>query len=504
MSEYKCERCKREFDENEYEITEMENSCILHLDKIEENDKNCKIYNHAFDEYVQLELKYGKRISFYYIIFLKCLNEKDYRHLEEIKFTGCKFYKNLHFANSEKVFYDWCDFYVDWNSINYKNLFTIRKYLFNNCHFYEKLENRYSENSKIIYDSKLFNNCTFHKNIRFLNGIFNEKIFKDCNFDNKIKLEIEDSDIKRRFEINRKNIFQLLNFKDSIFLEKVKIKRCYVENANFFNTTFNELADFYKTEFEKVDFEKTDFEKISVFSECEFNCDVDFKHTKFLGKTLFQDTVIKGKLNLRNSIFDDEVNFLDITSIQREVKDGQFIGEPSDIKVANRETARKIKHFYDSTNNVIEANRFYKLEMKKREEELDKKSNFFDWLVFKIHGLTSNHSQDWTLALYWILIIGASFSFINNCTGFWSLFITVIFSMIIFFCNNFDKWIKLLLFYGLYILKTGDVLLHDVVKVINPFEKSSGIGLIEFLSKIIIAYLIYQLIVSIRQNTRRK
>ena len=33
--------------------------------------------------------------------------------------------------------------------------------------------------------------------------------------------------------------------------------------------------------------------------------------------------------------------------------------------------------------------------MKEREKELDSKKDFFEWLVFKFHGLSSNHSQDW-------------------------------------------------------------------------------------------------------------
>ena len=50
----------------------------------------------------------------------------------------------------------------------------------------------------------------------------------------------------------------------------------------------------------------------------EFNKGVDFKYVKFLGKSIFRDTVIKGTLNLRNTIFDDEANFLDVTSVKRE------------------------------------------------------------------------------------------------------------------------------------------------------------------------------------------
>ena len=71
------------------------------------------------------------------------------------------------------------------------------------------------------------------------------------------------------------------------------------------------------------------------------------------------------------NLFDDEANFLDITSQKREKnKNDEFSGEIKSIQVANRETARVIKNFYDNSNNIIEANRFYALEMEEREKEL--------------------------------------------------------------------------------------------------------------------------------------
>lgn len=325
-----------------------------------------------------------------------------------------------------------------------------------------------------------------------------------------------------------KNTFNIENgmyFSDGVKRQRIEVlffKNCVFENNI---RLFNELIE-YELIFEnciflgEVNLEKSVFENYFGFSNSIFFNDINLKDTTFDSRVSFRNITLntKNEFNLEETYINDKAEFIRICSkdlVQREYLDYnsfyksiEEIKEEKYLNVKNRETARIIKDSFEQQNNIIEANKFYALEMKEREKELerDKKEdkNIFEWLVFKIHGLTSNHSQDWTLALYWILIIGATFSFINNCTGFWSSFITVIFSMIIFFCNNFNKWIKLLLFYGLYILKTGDILLHGVVKVINPFEKSSGIGLIEFLSKIIIAYLIYQLIVSIRQNTRRK
>lgn len=239
----------------------------------------------------------------------------------------------------------------------------------------------------------------------------------------------------------------------------------------------------------------------------------------FFGKAIFRDTVIKGVLNLRDTIFDDEANFLDIT-FEKENKNenGEFIGEIKDIRVANRETARIIKNFYDSSNNVIEANRFYKLEMQKREKELveinkhkkttkeEKRKNLFELFVFKAHGIASNHSQDWVLPLYWILIFGIGTALLNHSidNGFWSIFTSIIFAVPIFI-SSLSKLYKFGLFYFLYVLKTEDIFLNCIIKVINPFQKfDGGMTTLDFIAKVIIAYLIYQLIISIRQNTRRK
>ena len=73
----------------------------------------------------------------------------------------------------------------------------------------------------------------------------------------------------------------ILDLTNSKFKSKVKIQFYKIDEAIFYNTKFQDLADFYQTEFKKVNFKRTDFEKISVFSECEFDCDVDFKYTKF-------------------------------------------------------------------------------------------------------------------------------------------------------------------------------------------------------------------------------
>lgn len=431
----------------------------------------------------------------------------------------------------------------------------------------KEIKNLLFVNSKI--DNLMLKGVVIKKQL-----IKNDKYIKE-EFKNIDSLILKKCSIERNFIIdaserkidNNSKLFKIntLDLTDSTFEKntKVKIQFCDINVAIFHNTKFRDLADFYQSKFGKVDFERTDFEKISVFSESEFNCDVDFKYTKFLGKSIFRDTIISGKFSLRNSIFDDEANFLDITSKSRKIydeitNDYKFVGEPTDINVADRETARIIKNFYDNSNNIIEANRFYKLEMKKRMEEYNslKKSDYrtFEKLIFTLHKWSSNHSQNWFLAFFWIISITFLYSYLtydvtyyknediinkellninyiktiislinpikeiifNSCCSI--EFISIINCILIIYityCKFIKKFktthsiIVLLLvnFYILYAYLTNDSYLKHFSNSLNPFSIMTGKEKLSFLGliyKTTIAYLIYQLIVSIRQNTRRK
>jgi hypothetical protein len=147
----------------------------------------------------------------------------------------------------------------------------------------------------------------------------------------------------------------------------------------------------------------------------------------------------------------------------------------------NRETARIIKNSFEQQNNIIEANKYYALEMEKRSEELRFLKNPFEWFVFKIHGISSNHSQNWILPLFWIFSIS--------------------FFYIIF--NTQFSFIESLL----YNINIKANLLDEMANLINPFSimtKGETLTFGMLLFKVTIAYLIYQFIISIRQNTRRK
>jgi uncharacterized protein YjbI with pentapeptide repeats len=549
---------EEEFDENETLITNWES-----------NFTDINISRSLYPEY---NFTFG--LSFNGSIFLDDVDFSNYHFKNNVNFNDVIFKGGSNFTNTKfsEVSFKNVTFYnkvlfenTELNSYSYKSGDFENSIFYNHVKFInvifgsEKNKNDFDlDFTNTIFTNAYFDKCTFTKGMRFrqntkinflnvknididklyigakVHSIFIEGnkhsierfLIKDKNFDN---LLIYNYIIKSDFILNGSyknddNDLRLrsINLSESIFVGKVKIQFYDIEKrAIFYNTKFEDLADFYQTKFIDVIFERTDFKGVTVFSESEFYCDIDFKYTKFLGKSIFRDTVITGSLNLRDSIFNEEANFLDITSVSRKITGkNEFIGESKDIIVANRETARVIKNLFDNMNNIIEANRFYKLEMKEREKEVGKnKENILESLVFKFHGWSSNHSQDWLLSLYWIisLTLGASFiKFLNpkfNTLAETLLASFTIMALMFLININFVNWRKsnsfvvILIYTMLYCFVTKDYTFKIFSNLINPFSimthgDSLTFGLLCF--KLVIGYLLYQFIISLRQNTRRK
>lgn len=360
-----------------------------------------------------------------------------------------------------------------------------------------KLNTKQSNNSFFHKTEKIFElkvkfiNCIFWEETNFVNISFkNGVVFDNCEFNGLI-------------------------LKNKVFPKnsKVRIQNCLkIENADFENTTFEDLADFCSSTFVgKTNFKRTTFKDISVFSNVTFRDNIDFRLTTFEKLAQFKETIFEKKLNLEDTIIKEKINFLKTKTVNNENL------KPENIE--NRETARIIKDSFEQQNNIIEANEFYALEMKERENELSTKKDFFEWIVFKTHGLVSNHSQDWVLVLFWIISLTFITSFIKIIDSNISqltekIILSFIVTVIVFFINiNISNTKKIYyiicssIYYILYAVFTKDCTLNIFSNTINPFSIMTGKEELTFgilLYKITIAYLIYQLIVSIRQNTRRK
>ena len=358
------------------------------------------------------------------------------------------------------------------------------------------------EGEKKFTQSVNFNNCTFLDCLDFTYIQFEKDlVFTKCTLKDDIKLKRQQN-IRILF-LNCPEI-KSLDFSRIVFEQKVEIKECVINSCNFENTRFKKVCDFYKTHFDDVNFNKTTFEDIAVFTESVFHKDVNFKYTTFEKLALFRKTIFEKTVNFEDSIFKEEANFLDM-----------------DANMANRETARIIKNSFEQQNNIIEANKFYALEMKEREKELTKDifkgKNILEWLIFKTHSISSDHSQSWLLALLWIFIVSMVYSLSstesiridkNVFTG------TLVFgalSLCAIFCAKIDKYKKHIISFLVFILllvnysAIVNTPFDRLAKIINPFSKvGQDIHFDLLLFKITIAYLIYQFIISVRQNTRRK
>jgi uncharacterized protein YjbI with pentapeptide repeats len=461
------------------ELENFENSdyCILHCKK----DGWNKIKVNKFWKYIQNELDglYGnyvwdvnlvdKNYTLKNVIFPSFQDEVEYCEFDcnEIDF-GTNFY-------SYGVF----EHYNQQPMPEINSIFNKLKVSFESC---------------IFLDIANFKKYTFSEDIVFKNCKFNSKMLLNAKYTNKV--------------VFLECTFLELDCSEITFEDKVEIKDCLIESKiNFQNTRFKKLADFNKTKFNSVDFTKTTFEDISVFSESVFAKKVDFKYTTFSKLALFRKTKFAESINFEDSIIKEDINFLEASGKKGIVK--------------NRETARIIKNSFEKQNNIIEANKFYAMEMQKQEEELNKNksNNYWEWLVFKIHGLSSNHSQNYLLPIFWIFIFGIASALVdfysdelNQCLlSFMRLiiFIPLIFWLInIIKSEKFSTWcIFLTLTYSAYTLITRDFFLSSMAKSINPFSIMNGndkINMLQLMLKVIIAYLIYQFIISVRQNTRRK
>jgi uncharacterized protein YjbI with pentapeptide repeats len=447
----------------ENECFEQENKCILHCDKsvlinyLEDNtnDENTLVISEInFPENFNYQLIFdrSKAIEFWNCTFNNIENQISILNHRRIHFYGCKFNKR------------WIHINID--GINYSN-----------CDFYDE-----------IFFERDLNNGE--------NKIYT-LVMHDCNVYKKFDLDFD------AINLEQCNI-KMLHLDNSVFHEKVKIKNCNIENHSFINTRFKSLADFYKTEFYSNFFFKTTFEDIVVFTESKFHKNVNFEYTTFEKLALFRKTIFEKNVNFEDAIIKEEANFLEITSKKDKI-------EAIDVK--NRETARIIKNSFEQQNNIIEANRFYALEMEKREKELDKNikkgENIIEWLIFKIHSISSDHSQSAYLAFLWIfnlsylyIIYCSTSNVIDNIIAFSAIAIILV-SMI-----DMKNALKIGLTISLLEFQVfSNVKLDVIADKINPFSIMNSWDEIPFkllIFKVIIAYLIYQFIISVRQNTRRK
>ena len=284
-------------------------------------------------------------------------------------------------------------------------------------------------------DGMKFQHTTFEGNLTLLSLNFKDEfVFDYCNFNKEVYCELNHKEITSFEAKNIDLTFENCKFNENFLMCDLDFSDC---SLSFENTMFNNLVDFHNTTFGNVNFTNTRFNDFAVFTDCIFH----------------------KPLNLRNTIFKGEANFLDIKFTQ----------------LSNQETSRLIKHQFEKLNNKIEANKYHALEMEQHRKNIWEKifndcNSFYkllpDGIVSFVHWLSSNHSSNWSLALFWIFIVS--------------------------FITTFNL--------GL------DVSIDNIFKYINILSKIEDFNnsyIAMTLNKLSLGYLYYQFLTAVRKDTRK-
>lgn len=440
----------------------------------------------------------------------------------QIHFNYCEFYISyLDLTNTECFFQD-CHFHDRWTLYNYDVLENKDNVIYQTCIF-DKIVSNYTPNKSselAIYKYSQFDyTCQFKNSIEFNRVKFEDLLFNTNQYNyietNIIeRLKFENCTFEEKFKLNNYTINEFLCI-DSLFKNKFEFKENTINTFLINNSNFNYISDLYGCTFKKFSIKKSIFDNFSGFENCTFGT----KNKLNEEIAMFKYATFKDSLNLRNAKF---LSGLDIKNINLQ-GESNFLDAEIELKNTNRETFRTLKHSFDSIGNIIEANKYYQKEMQKREEELKNNlpKDFFEWIIFKTHNISSKHSQDWLLSLFWIINITFIYSHykIFMCQENLEYYIlpfilNIILIMLILFELILYKHIHIiknvlgsLVIYLIYSFITEDFNLEKFSNNINPFSIMTGDETLTFsilIYKIIITYLIYQLIISIRQNTRRK
>lgn len=436
----------------------------------------------------------------------------------QIHFNYCEFYLSSLDLSDVECFFQDCKFNNRWTLYDYNLLENEDNVIYQTCIFKKTVSNYTPENSNelAVYEYSQFDyRCTFNEHLNFNRSIFKNRLFntEQFNYLDNQQLEIlkfNKCTFEKEFKLNNYKIQKFILDK-SIFKDKFEFKNNEITDVTIENTLFEQVSIFTNSKFSNL-----------YISESEFNGNIDFKDSIFGIKdkltnkpTTLKSVIINKLINFRNVKFHYGLDIPDT-----KINDlSNFLDADLAVKYTPIDTYRRLKHDFDSISNIIEANKFYQKEMEKREEELKKglPSSFREWIVFKIHDISSKHSQDWSLSFYWIIVITLIYSHFKillcqENTEYYiipfllNIMVSLYILLEILISKNINIVYKLLSIIIIYFIAIG-VNLEEFSNNLNPFSiitEKGNLSFHELLYRITIAYLLYQLVISIRQNTRRK
>ena len=329
-----------------------------------------------------------------------------------------------------------------------------------------------------------------------------ETQLKKVGVNSNVKIEFINIIFKNKFTFNSRKIFKqslefakcyfyfIPSFGDKIFENKIKFRICEFEEIYMNNATFDEYLEFYNCSFfGKVIISKCSFNDNVVFTKSTFHSNCLFTYSNFeklgvFSRAKFHDkhknptaldlsqAIINGQLIFFDTILGDYKAFKidsDSISFDKTISEGDVI--PMQNK---RETFRIIKHQLLQQNNVIEAEKYDKLEKQTLLYETYKNfkiKNMSNLFLLLLNKYSNNYKTSWLYALIFTLSVASiSHSILSISES-----------------NDFCDGLKF-------------------IKLLNPIDfsfysdaHSGKIYTVYFLAKISIGFGIYQLIQAFRK-----
>jgi hypothetical protein len=288
----------------------------------------------------------------------------------------------------------------------------------------------------------------------------------------------------------------------------------------------------------RVSFLSVDIKEKTSFFIKNTKCE-DFLLSDILNKSAnirFTNIEVLQRLSMHNIMFDKtEFNGLSLEKAERiELENTSFIGahltninwgeindsrfKGVDDKPLDRQMARQLKSINDAQGETVIANDFYALEMGLRSKELNWREHFGEKLVQNIHGLVSNHSNDWVLPTIWFFVFGLLFATLAKYSILKEIVLVsfLVIGGLIAFADKIPA--KNYIWTAIGVLTVSFIVFVDssatfefVAALVNPLNFKDSKDLLGnanlvliYACRIIEVFIGYQIITAIRKNTRRK
>ncbi|EAH4529238.1 hypothetical protein D3P37_07020 [Campylobacter jejuni] len=393
------------------------------------------------------------------------------------------------------------------NNIQY-NAITQCNIIFSECNI--SLNDKQSENNRIVKTKLYFYNCTFEKTLNLKNIIFEKTLtFNQCKFKRKIRMysNIFLSHLVFRdcYDKQSKKITSL-DLQENEFKGYFFIKNCAIEKINLWKNKFKNRCYFMDCEFgyrqdkdnqAKLNFSNTHFEDNVYFNNSEFYNYADFHECEFDDIACFYGVKFYKTPNFSACYFKEpkavnlinvDIDKLDFKSVEKYIednyKDESYKNETKGIqdekeifKIQNEYRLRYAKNLKDSfrvikdvlitQNNTLEAQEWHKLELYAKEKEnhinlsiKDREKNadifkniliWFNCVLLNVYRNTSDHHNDFLKILNFtvgmIVLYGVFIFFCQACIEPYSKFFNELKSSVILIIIGILVFLCCIMFY---------------------------------------------------------